>query len=331
MAVNILREHSIVCLINIICIMEFVWNHLSVFYNTDSYLYCFCTDTFPFYFFKGYFWLLKTAQDFLFGFNYDLQGVGSFIKNFFYSSIKLLAGRMVAFIFTIFFFNFLILSLPRTRVYTAPWAGYMRRMGVWLNFYWSAYVLNFKTSLKFLTSLRGLHRSLKAGKKLMDIFLYCYSIGLWLRSKFIIFTKKFNYYIAASGISISKFSDKFKEVPGAEGAIDPSPFYLLSDYKSKDDLSRMEANANYYRGPWTSLLRYKLHKILEKQELEAYFSALKLQQTSGNLPASCPLELEYNFIMCAASTLNFFLPIIILFTILAVLFIICKIIYRQKI
>ena len=111
MAVICLREHSIIYLINKIYIIEYVWNHLSVFFNTDSYLYCFCTDTFPFYFFKGYFWLLKTAQDFLFGFNYDLQGAGSFIKKIFYSSIKMLAGRMVAFFFTIFFLFIFFLLL----------------------------------------------------------------------------------------------------------------------------------------------------------------------------------------------------------------------------
>lgn len=145
--------------------------------------------------------------------------------------------------------------------------------------------------------------------------------------KFYISPKARNFYysLATSGLTISKFSDKFKELPGVEGSIDPSPFYLLSDYKSKDDLTRMEANANYYKGPWTSLLRYKLHKFSEKQELEAYFAGLKLQQTSGKFPSSCPLELDNNLIT------NLILPLFILFLILAILFLICKVIYWLKI
>ena len=46
----------------------------------------------------------------------------------------------------------------------------------------------------------------------------------------------------------------------------------------------MAQNADYYRGPWPSYLKYRLYQEWEKQELEIY------KEKSNNLLNSSPLE-----------------------------------------
>lgn len=105
-----------------------------------------------------------------------------------------------------------------------------------------------------------------------------------LKSKFL------KYYLAATGVSTNNLNPGLFSVPGDKGSIDPSSFYSLPFYKSCEDLMRMQANANYFKGSWNSILRYKLDKVWEKQEIEAYYA------NSTNFPNSSCLEPGYPYI-----------------------------------
>ena len=69
------------------------------------------------------------------------------------------------------------------------------------------------------------------------------------------------FYLAATGVSISNLNPGLYNIPGVKGSIDPSSFYSLANYKSCEDLLRMKANADYFKGYWNSILRYKLDKV----------------------------------------------------------------------
>lgn len=94
----------------------------------------------------------------------------------------------------------------------------------------------------------------------------------------------FKNLLASSGVIVSKLDAELSATPGITGAIDPSPFYLLPSYKSCEDLARMAKNADYYKGPWPSYLKYKLYKEWEIRELEAYKAKF------DNILNSSPLE-----------------------------------------